>query len=263
MCVDSTHTIMNTYVNNIYEFPIHGIINKDTKYSKNANYTLLITRENQEINFVYESYNADMEPNRTIIRNINIANISAINRLFKTDSIFVPTSGIALQSIELDPSVKGNDSINYVLSFFNMGVLILREIMDISSIISFNQKTSARTNNYLEIKDSRLTFITETPKNKSEKYLCSSTDSIVWQLPVTENTRYELMSYESLFKINYGKAALNTDKIYYAFTAFLDKFMFIKIITPMIIKDNVIKSLNETFLNEYQVLECYICMKQS
>lgn len=262
MAIDNTHIIANSSANNIYEFPLGGIITKDTKFSKNISYTLLITRENQEINFVYELYGNDIEPNRSIIRNISIANISNINRLFKTDNVFIPTSGTILQNLDV-ASVKQPDDLNYLITFFNMNVLIIREVQDINSIIVFNQKGSARTINYLEIADSKFTFVTEAPKNKSEKYLCSESDSIIWKIYSKESQRFELLTFESLFKINYSKTVTSVDKIYYLFTTFLDKFMFIKAISPMNVRDNPnLNTIASVFGKEYQVLECYACIKQ-
>lgn len=262
MNIDNSHVIANSSTNNIYEFPLSGIVSKDVKIGKNINYAILLMRENQEINFVYELYNNDMEPNRNVIRNISIASISNLNRLFKTDNVFIPTSGSMFQSVDV-ATQRHADDINYLITFFNMSIIIIREVQDINSIVTFNQKASVRTTNYLEISNSKFIYVTEAPKNKSEKYLCSSDDSIVWKVHSKEQQIFDLLTFESLFKINYSKTVTSNDKIYYLFTSFLDKYMLIKCISPMNVRENPnLQTLASAFGNEYQILECYICVKQ-
>ena len=144
-----------------------------------------------------------------------------------------------------------------------MNIIILREVQDTNTIIQFNQKQSPKVSNYFEIKSERMDFITETSKNHNEKYICSINDSIIWpKMWGDEVKRYDMMPFESLFKINYNKSITTNDKVYYAFTSYLDNYMFIKIISPFDITNNLnTESFIKIFSKEYQILECYLCVK--
>ena len=246
--------------NNTYEFPIQGLLSKDIKYTKNSSYTMMFKYDGQDVNFIYELYNGDLEPNRVIINSIGTNNQSVINGIFKNDiSGIIPS---VMNPIRQFSSTIYQNNDNYLLSFYNMNVIILREIQDVSSIIQFNQKQSAKTANYFEIKNGRMNFVSETSKNHNEKYICSSSDSLIWSDMSDDVKRYDMLPYESLFKINYNKSITANDKAYYVFTSYLDNYMFIKIITPLNIdNDQPIKSFTKIFSKEYQILECYACIK--
>lgn len=258
--IDDVYTYA-TVTNNAYEFPMQGLLRKDIKYTKNSSYTMMFKYDGQNVNFVYELYSGDLEPNRITINSIGTNNISVINGIFKNDILGLATNVLTTFSPFSENMNQHND--NYLLSFYNMSVILLREIQDTSSIIQFNQKQSAKTSNYFEIKDKRFNFISETTKNHNEKYICSSVDSIIWSDMGDDVKRYDMMTYESLFKINYNKSITSNDNVYYAFTSYLDNYMFIKIITPLGINSNQpIKSFTKIFSKEYQILECYLCIKR-
>ena len=257
--IDDVYIYANN-TNNTYEFPIQGLLSKDIKYTKNSSYTMIFKYDGQDVNFVYELYNGDQEPNRVIINSIGTNNQSVINGIFKNDGLGIIPN--ILNPIKQFPGMICQDNDNYLLSFYNMNVIILREIQDTSSIIQFNQKQSAKTSNYFEIKNGRMNFISETSKNHNEKYICSSNDSIIWSDMSDEIKRYDMMPFESLFKINYNKSITANDKVFYVFTSYLDNYMFIKIITPLDINSNQpIKSFTKIFSKEYQILECYMCIR--
>ena len=109
-----------------------------------------------------------------------------------------------------------------------------------------------------------MNFVSSTAKSHNEKYICSADDSLIWTEEVSEEEKkYTLMPYESLFKINYSKSITTNDKVYYAFTSYLDDYMFIKIISPLDITENQpIKSFTKIFSKEYQILECYVCVRE-
>ena len=259
--IDDVYTYANN-TNNTYEFPIQGLLSKDIKYTKNSSYTMIFKYDGQDVNFIYELYNGDLEPNRVTINSIGTNNQSVINGIFKNDGYgIMPGIGMLTPFRQFSETID-QDNDNYLLSFYNMNVIILREIQDTSSVIQFNQKQSAKTSNYFEIKNGRMNFISETSKNYNEKYICSSADSIIWSDMGDETKRYDMMPFESLFKINYNKSITANDKVYYAFTSYLDHYMFIKIITPLDISSNQpIKSFTKIFSKEYQILECYVCIK--
>lgn len=257
--IDDVYIYANN-TNNTYEFPIQGLLSKDIKYTKNSSYTMIFKYDGQDVNFIYELYNGDLEPNRVIINSIGTNNQSVINGIFKNDGLGIIPN--ILNPVKQFPGTICQDNDNYLLSFYNMNVIILREIQDTSSIIQFNQKQSAKTSNYFEIKNGRMNFISETSKNHNEKYICSSNDSIIWSDMGDDTKRYDVMPFESLFKINYNKSITTNDKVFYAFTSYLDNYMFIKIITPLDINSNQpIKSFTKIFSKEYQILECYMCIR--
>lgn len=257
--IDDVYIYANN-TNNTYEFPIQGLLSKDIKYTKNSSYTMIFKYDGQDVNFIYELYNGDLEPNRVIINSIGTNNQSVINGIFKNDGLGIMTN--SLNPIKQFSGTICQENDNYLLSFYNMNVIILREIQDTSSIIQFNQKQSAKTSSYFEIKNGRMNFISETSKNHNEKYICSSSDSIIWVDMGDENKMYDMMPFESLFKINYNKSITANDKVYYAFTSYLDNYMFIKIITPLDVNGNQpIKNFTKIFSKEYQILECYMCVR--
>ena len=259
--IDGVYTYANN-TNNTYEFPIQGLLSKDIKYTKNSSYTMIFKYDGQNVNFIYELYNGDLEPNRVIINSIGTNNQSIINEIFKNNRNDGFMSGIILP-IKSISELSNQDNNNYLLSFYNMNIIILREVQDTNTIIQFNQKQSPKVSNYFEIKSERMDFITETSKNHNEKYICSINDSIIWpKMWGDEVKRYDMMPFESLFKINYNKSITTNDKVYYAFTSYLDNYMFIKIISPFDITNNLnTESFIKIFSKEYQILECYLCVK--
>lgn len=245
---------------NVYEFPIQGLLSKDVKYNKSSSYVILFKYDGQKVNFIYELYNGNAEPNRIIIESVGTHNETAINNIFKTD----------LLANSIQPKLRtfgsggilSHENVNYLLTFYNMNINILREVQDISSIIQFNHNQTPKTLSYFELLDGRMTFVMKNPKSTSDIYLCSSDDSIIWTESTNEYKRYDLLPYESQFKNNYNKSITSNDKVYYAFTSYLDNYIFIKVITPYDIgESHEIKSFTKIFSREYQILECYFCSK--
>lgn len=246
--------------NNVYEFPIQGLLSKDVKYNKSSSYTILFKYDGQKVNFIYELYSGNAEPNRIIIESISTHNETAINNIFKSDLI-ANSSQLKLKPY-ISSGILSQESTNYLLAFYNMNVNILREVQDTSSIIQFNHNQTPKTLSYFEIENGRMIFVMKNPKSTSDIYICSSDDSIIWTETTGECKRYDLLPYESQFKNNYNKSITSNDKVYYAFTAYLNNYIFIKVVTPYDIGDaHDIKSFAKIFSREYQILECYFCTK--
>lgn len=234
--------------NNCYEFPISDIINKDIKYNKSYSYTMMFKYNGQNVQFIYDIYNGTSEPNRITIDNITVGNSTVIDNMFRADSINLLTSPMMESKADL-------------LSFNNMNIKILMEVSS-SNVIAFNMKQHAKTKNYFKLTPTQLFYVSETNKKHSDIYLCSSSDSLYWNIIDTETKMFEMLPFESLFKINYNKSITPNDRIYYLFTTFLDNYMFIKVITPYEINaSQSIETYIKTFSHDYQILECYMCTK--
>ena len=153
---------------------------------------------------------------------------------------------------------------NYMLAFFNMNVLMLREVVDVSSVIQIT-KQMAKTDYYFRVADGMLSHVSMTNKNVNEKYIASRDDSIIWTMDgeTFEGKEFMMMPFETLFKTNYNKSITSSDKIYYAFMSYVDDYMFAKIITPLVVTvTDEGRTYQKLFTREYQIMECYRCVKR-
>lgn len=241
--------------NNCYEFPISDIINKDIKYNKSYSYTMIFKYNGQNVQFIYDIYNGTAEPNRITIDSINVGNNTIIDNMFKTDNMSL------IQTQLFNPSLIIPENKADLLSFNNMNITILMEANP-SNIISFNSKQHYKTKNYFRLTPTQLFYVSEANKKHSDVYICSNYDSLYWNNIDTDTKIFEMLPFESLFKINYNKSITPNDKIYYLFTTFLDNYMFIKVITLLEINaTQPIETFIKTFSHDYQILECYMCSK--
>ena len=246
---------------NTYEFPIQGILSKDIKYTKNSSYSMTFNYDGQNVRFIYTLYNGEVEPNRIIIDNIATSNQSVINNIFKIDRFSIMLNDDSMTALQPLMANDYNEDENYMLAFYNMNVLVIKEVQDPLSVIQFTQKSTAGTQNYFEIKEGKMIFVSSTAKNHNEKYICSVEDALMWNLP-NKDDRYDIMPYESLFKTNYNKSITSNDKVFYIFTSYLDSYLFIKIITPLDITLEQTITFNKLFFKDYQIIECYACIKR-
>lgn len=254
---------------NIYEFPIQKLLEKDVKFTRNNAYTMLFKYDGQNVSFTYEQYNSELEPSRISIPSISTNNVSVINNILNCNneiSMHTMSSGPLKimnphNQFNINTHISNNNE-NYLLSFINMNIIILREVQDISTVLKFDQKPNSKPNNYFVIKDNKMTFISEAPNMNNNKYVCSSSDSLIWT-DLGEETKYELLSFSPLFKVNYNKSITTNDKLYYIFASYLNNFMFVKLITSYDVSktNHKVKTLSKLFPKEYQILECYVCVK--
>ena len=254
---------------NIYEFPIQKLLEKDVKFTRNSAYTMIFKYDGQNVSFTYEQYNSELEPSRFNIPTITTNNISVINNILNCDNEIsmhcMSTGPLKIMNphnqFQINPRNTTSNE-NYLLSFINMNIIILREVQDVSTIIKFEQKPNTKPNNYFVITSTTMTFISETSNIRNDKYICSNADSIIWTDLGGEN-KYDLLSFSPLFKVNYNKSITTNDKIYYIFASYLNNFMFIKLITSydMNKTNHKIKTLSKLFPKDYQILECYVCVK--
>ena len=147
--------------------------------------------------------------------------------------------------------------------------MILERVTDIQGLLQFVAKSSGNAENYFELSADILKYINKSSPqspSRNEHPVCSQQSSIIWDVGSTINsktTRYDIDTYDSLFKINYNKLVTPNDKMYYMFTSYRDDFLFIKLITSFELTADHYNP--DTFINifnkEYQILECYACKK--
>lgn len=253
---------------NIYEFPIQKLLEKECiKFTRNSSYTIIFRYDGQSVSFSYELYDGGLEPSRIDISNISTNNQSIINNLLNTENEIsmhaISTGTLKIvnphKQIQITNSLSPNTE-NNLLAFINMNVLILREVNDLNNVLKFELKTQAKPNNYFTIESDTMNFVSETSNIKNVKYICSKSDAIIWA--GLGNSKYELLSFSPLFKVNYSKSITANDKLYYIFTSYLNDYMFIKLITSFDVSQTQrMNTLSKLFPKEYQILECYICVK--
>ena len=257
---------------NIYEFPIQELLDKqEVKFSRNTVYTMIFRYDGQNVSFVYEQYNGDLEPSRVEKSNISTNNVSVINSILNCDNeISLHSMSTGILKIEnphnqllINPKVSSSNE-NYLLSFINMNIIILREIQDLSNVLKFESKSGSKANNnYFLIDSTTMNYISEASKIKNVKYVCSSSDSLIWTDLGAGTRKFNLLAFSPLFKVNYNKSITSNDKLYYIFASYLNNFMFVKLITSYDISktNHKIKTLSKLFPKDYQILECYVCVK--
>lgn len=223
---------------NIYEFPIQVLLEKEVKFTRNSVYTMIFRYDGQNVSFAYELYNGDLEPSRIDIPTISTNNVSVINSILNCDneiSLHSMSSGILKiqnphNQLMVNPKMSSTNE-NYLLSFINMNIIILREIQDLANVLKFELKNGSKPNNYFLIDSTTMNYISETPKIKNVKYVCSASDSLIWTDLGSGTNKYDLLPFSPLFKVNYNKSITSNDKLYYIFASYLNNFMFVKLIT--------------------------------
>lgn len=253
---------------NIYEFPIQKLLEKEcVKFTRNSTYTIIFRYDGQNVSFSYELYDGDMEPSRIDISNISTNNQSVINNLLNTENEIslaaISTGALKIvnphKQLQISSSLS-NTNDNNLLAFINMNVLILREVIDLANVLKFELKTQAKPNNYFTVDNVNMNFVSETSNIKNVKYVCSKTDSLIWT--DIGPSKYEMLPFSPLFKVNYSKSITANDKLYYIFTSYLNNYMFVKLITSVDVIDTTkMNTLSKLFPKEYQILECYVCVK--
>lgn len=271
--IDNVYTYAQS-TNNVYEFPIQDLLDKDIKLTKNVNYNMIFRWNGQNVVFSYEIHTGESEPFRHKVPNITTNNQAVIDNILKADiSITHPTPTNMLyisnrpNFISTTAPASSATQENYLLAFNNMSILLLREVVDVNTVLQFNQRPSPKTVNYFEVKNRQMIFISEASNSVNEKFICSEEESILWTIVDNgKNEKYEILPYESLFKNNYSKSVTTNDRIYYMFASYLDNFLFVKLITPFdanTTREEPVKTFSKIFPKDYQILECYMCVKMS
>ena len=274
--IDNVFAYAASGASNVYEFPLAQLLSKDVKFTKNNSYLLTFRHDNQNVNFEYEMYQGDSAPNKLTMQNVGSHSNDVINNMFNDRyGMSNQKYGYVANGTELCS--------NFLLAFYDMNILVVREVADIGNFVQFTQKQTTHSKNYLELTADTFNFVNECTNKREVKYLASNTDSIIWngvgmtgtgsenadgdfaslmmEKPVQKKDRkFNLVSFECLFKNTYNKSITNSDKLYYVFGSYLGNFIFIKLITTLDIEtvgnDN---RLNKIFQKGYQIMDCYMC----
>jgi hypothetical protein len=247
--IDDVYVYTRTF-NLCFAFPIKEMASKDIKYAKRNTYNILYKSGDDSdifssVQFVYEMFNTDNTVNTSyVLQNICVSSLTVINNLFK----------IAKADIKI------TDETQYLTAFQNMNVIVLRYIPDINVLLNMSNKTSARLSFSIELTSDKLNFISFTNRRRETKEIATCENSLLWKYsgPMIE---YKLSSFENLFKANFNRIYACSDRVYYIFGTFLNIYVFIKFISPIMIKDNPSSTtLNQIFNGKYQFYECYYCL---
>lgn len=229
-----------------YEFPLIDLITKQLKI-KNLRYRLIL-QKNENLELLFSVQNGS-EEKITKISDIKSVSKDVINEILRLDSI----------------ENRINYTENALVSFDNMNVLIIREVETLCNVINFNVRNSSRSQSYLELYNDSFKFIHKMNNKEDVIYLANKNDSLYWPNIIMSKKQYDIQPYDNLFKLNYTKALSAKDKLYYVFCTYLNVYMFIKIITPLvfIVDENINHSFIEIFNKEYQIIECYMVTERN
>lgn len=271
--IDNVFAYAASGASNVYEFPLTQLLSKDIKFTKNNSYLLTFRHDNQNVNFEYEMYQGDSAPNKITMQNVGSHSNEVINTMF--NDRFGMTNqkyGYLANGTELCS--------NFLMAFYDMSIMMVREVSDVSNFIQLSQKQTTHSKNYLQMDAETFSFINECPNRRDVKYISSKSDSLIWNgrrigetsgneftTMMTEAAeekkvrKFNLVTFECLFKNTYNKSITNSDKLYYIFGSYLGNFLFIKMVTAldidlMHVEDN---RLNKIFQKGYQIMDCYMC----
>lgn len=278
--------------NAVYELPINDILGKDFKYSRNNSYIMMYRINNnangsQIVEFTYELYTSDSEPNRFTNNNISVVGKSVVDNIFRIGSNNISLISNTLAATEIAnsiiPSSDNMDMFSFynginsmqqmtqsvvtsdnLVNFYNSRVLVLREVHDLDSVVVFVNRVTAKLYNYLNISPEGIIYNIKSATNINQKHIASPEDSLIYT-GIDKSFNIELLPFDQLYKINYKKTVLPTDNIYYVLSVHDDIYMFIKVITPVKIEVQTNQELYGTFSNIFssgpQIIECYGCIK--
>jgi hypothetical protein len=237
-----------------YDFPIKSLLSsKESKYIKNCSYNIIYRKTTNEqglssVQFVYELYNKDNTNNTSFKQNnVNVDNLNVIDTIFKYSKNMYEISDLP-----------------YKNTFMSMNVLILKELTDVNSIISFVSKTVSQKIQYkFVITEKKLTFVLGSLRKEEVRELCTEENSILWNVGNEEKREFRLLPFECMFKTNYNKNYMNAERVYYIFGHFSGIYVFIKFISPIQIKTKPeLPILNVIFPDKIQFFECYYCLEE-
>jgi len=228
-----------------YEFPIHQIQLKNVKFSKNLFYNIAYKTnpETRNVDFSYTVYDKEGGIDNVItISSIKVDGISLINNLLMTQVISVPNETF------------------YINKLLKMNIIIMKELPDFNTAIMFANKNDKETKTF-ELTEDKFIFAIDLKRKTESKELIRKEEAKIWNNFDKEKKIYEIEPYENLFKSGFLKTFTQYDKAYYLFTHYLGLYLFIKIITNLVIDEDRLKesTFDHIFNGEQQMIECYAC----
>lgn len=255
----------NCYVkrpSSCYEFPIDSIASRIGNDTKGITYTIEYKKtSNKDISFSLKVYGSNSEkPSMDIfIKEITTFGQNHISSLLRDDIT------AALISETSDVSM---------MSFLQMEVIMLKKNTDTSEnfIVAKNGNSEAQ----FVIDDGKFQFILADSRKQESKIIAvkDESDTYVWEFPETK-TVYRLKEFASLFKSGFSKPTHEMGQIYYVFTKFGKQYLFVKVITSLVVdgaalkhnsmitKSSNIIAFGNIFKSNVQVIECYACNVQN
>lgn len=271
--IDNVFAYAASGASNVYEFPLTQLLSKDIKFTKNNSYLLTFRHDNQNVNFEYEMYQGDSAPNKITMQNIGSHSNEVINNMFN--------DRFGMTNQKYGYLANGNELCsNFLMAFYDMNIMMVREVSDVSNFIQFSQKQTTHSKNYLQMDSETFNFINECTNRRDVKYISSKNDSLIWngrRICDTNSNEYSvimgdandekkirkfnLVPFECLFKNTYNKSITNSDKLYYVFGSYLGNYIFIKMVTALDVDVNRVSDnrLNKIFQKGYQIMDCYMC----
>ena len=271
--IDNVFAYAASGASNVYEFPLTQLLSKDIKFTKNNSYLLTFRHDNQNVNFEYEMYQGDSAPNKITMQNIGSHSNEVINNMFN--------DRFGMTNQKYGYLANGNELCsNFLMAFYDMNIMMVREVSDVSNFIQFSQKQTTHSKNYLQMDSETFNFINECTNRRDVKYISSKNDSLIWNgrriCDANSNEysaimgdandekkvrKFNLVPFECLFKNTYNKSITNSDKLYYVFGSYLGNYIFIKMVTALDVDVNRVSDnrLNKIFQKGYQIMDCYMC----
>jgi hypothetical protein len=238
--------------NCVFDFPIRDMLTKRITYAKKNIYNIIYKKNDLEtqltnVQFIYELFDADNSINTSYtLQNIKISPLNVINNLFKLPR----------------PEIKLTDETQYINGFKALNVLVLRHVVDINSLIIFNNKASGKHAFKIELTQYEMKFTSSTIRQNTAQEIATASNSIIWNTS-GYNEEYLMLPFENMFKANFNKVYTYADRVYYIFGAFLGVYVLIKFISPILIKERPNSTvLNQIFDGKHQFYECYYCVSK-
>jgi hypothetical protein len=246
--VDEVYIFTRT-INCYYGFPIKDMIQKDVKYAKKNTYNIIYKKNDtgntlNNVQFKYELFNTDNTINTSFtLQNNRIGELKEINNLFK-----------------IKTDIKPTDDVLYLSEIQNINITVLRHITDVHSLINFSHKSLSKPTFKIVLSNNKLNFVSISSRRTELRELATAENSILWNHSGSE-LEFKLMPFENLFKANFNKIYSFSDRVYYIFGSFCNITVFVKFISPILIKEKPsTNSLRQLFGDKYQFLECYYCI---
>ena len=299
--IDNVYAYAATNVNNVYELPLSNLLNKDIKYVKNNSYLIVFRHNNQNVDFDYDMTQNEASRNKITINNIAVHNNNVINQMFD-DRMGIDNPNYGLMPNGVDKCnnfllelynmnilmLKEVADVNNFIQFTQKQTNKTKNYIEISNdnmnfvnevsnsrnekLICSAQDAIIWSNALSESGKSVNTNIVHEDDDVNELMRMMQVDSSVGENKEAQNVqnklvnncrRFNIVSYESLFKMNYNKSISNNDKLYYVFGSYLGNFMFMKFVTTLDVNlsDKIGSDfgLTRVFQSGYQMIECYMC----
>jgi hypothetical protein len=246
--IDNVKTYSRQDNNQCFEFVIKGIQKTHIKINKHITFNIDFILDN-EIKMVYSINTPDQNPTTETFHAIMTPDISVINDVFNYIDGF-------------------NSPEDYMFQLFNIPILVLKMVENNANIHLTFRHSKNKSNNYIDfdVKEECAKYVSRSIISKSEEHLFSRADSLIWR-ELSDYINYEgnvvslkLLSCCPMFKHSLNKSLNSSDNVYYLMGYLNNHFVFIKVISKILIKTIITKEVkySDLFDNDMQILEVYL-----